>query len=256
MKLLYFVPFAYFARTRLVEGSLAFHALFEWGAALVLAALFGVSGTWGSMLFALGAYLAFISLYEIGYLFNDLIASKKEAAPRLRGPQGASLTWMGGWVLVRLGCFAMVTVVLGASERADWWMFFGALLVVFALHNVIQDKESKAATFLWLAWFRFMAPVIFIIQPTQRMGVAMGAVGLYAAFRLFGYLDSKGLLAMPGRQRMKFRATFFLIPLSAAAATWSYPEAGGFRFMVLYFAAVATTAWAFVWFKQRRVAER
>jgi hypothetical protein len=146
--------------------------------------------------------------------------------------------------------------VLGTSGRSDWWMFFGALLVVFALHNVIQDKESKAATFLWLAWFRFMAPVIFIIQPTQRMGVAMGAVGLYAAFRLFGYLDSKGLLEMPGRQSMKFRVTFFLVPLSAALATLGYDEAAGFRWLVFYFASIAAAAYGVQLLKARLGAGR
>jgi hypothetical protein len=256
MKIIYLLPFSYFARTRLAEGSLTFHALFEWGAALALAALFGVAGTWGSMLFTLGAYFAFISLYEIGYLFNDLVASKREVAPRLRGPQGASPVWFGAWVFTRLLVFATLTLLLGVSGTLDWWLFFGAMLVVFFMHNLLEDKESKAATFLWLAWFRFMAPVIFVVQPAQRMGVALGAASLYAAFRLFGYLDSKGLLVMPGRKSMKFRATFFLLPLSAAIATWGYHEAAGFRWMVLYFAFIAGAGWAAQQLKARLAPSR
>lgn len=243
MKFLYLLPFSYFARTRLSEGSIAFHALFEWGAALALTALFGVGGTLNSMLFALGAYVAFISLYEIGYLFNDLIASDKESAPRLRGPQGIPHAWLAAWVLARLIVFVAMTVLLDMSSRIDWWSFFGAMLVVFSVHNMLSDKESKAASFLWLAWFRFMAPIIFIVQPLQRMGIALGAASLYASFRLFGYLDSKGLLVMPRRQSIRFRVNFFLMPVSAAVATWPYVEAAGFRWMVLYFGLIAVLAW-------------
>ncbi|MBF6650295.1 hypothetical protein [Methylobacter sp. BlB1] len=243
MNFVYLLPFSYFARTRLAEGSLAFHALFEWAAALVLAAMFGIAGAWGSMLFALGAYYAFISLYEIGYLFNDLVTSKKESAPRLRGPQDAPLSWFAIWVVARLAVFIIITILLGMINRSDWWLFFSALLAVFSIHNLLQNKDSKASTFLWLAWFRFLAPVIFIVQPSQRMGIAFGAASLYAAFRLFGYLDSKGLLCMPGRQSLQFRVTYFLTPLLAAVATWNYNEAAGFRCMVLYFAFIASVAW-------------
>lgn len=244
MNVIYLLPFSYFANTRLAEGSLVFHALFEWGAALLLVTMFGLAGAGESMLFALGSYFAFISLYEIGYLFNDLFTTKNEVAPRLRGPQGATPTWFVSWVLVRLVVFAAITALLGVAGQMDWWLFFIAMGTVFATHNIFQDKELKAATFLWLAWFRFLAPVIFVVHPTQRMGIALGAASLYAVFRLFGYMDSKGLLTMPGRQRMRFRITFFLMPLSAAVATWGYNEAAGFRWMVLYFAVIACAGWA------------
>jgi hypothetical protein len=256
MNIVYLIPFSYFARTRLAEGSLAFHALFEWGAALGLAATFGLAGTWGSMLFSFGAYFAFISLYEIGYLFNDLVASKKENAPRLRGPQDADRSWFLAWVIARLVAFAAITDLLGMAARMDWALYFCSMLAVFALHNLLTDKESKAATFLWLAWFRFLAPVIFVVQPAQRMGIALGAASLYAVFRLFGYLDSKGLLAMAGRQSIQFRVTFFLMPLFAALATWGYDEAAGFRWMVLYFAAIASAAWVAQQFKVRSALRR
>lgn len=252
MNIVYLVPFSYFARTRLPEGNLAFHALFEWGVALALAAIFGVAGKWGSMMFALGAYFAFISLYEIGYLFNDLVASTRESAPHLRGPQRAAPAWFAAWVLARLLGFGAATVLLDVGWRLDWWLFFGAMLAVFAMHNHLHEKELRVGSFLWLAWFRFLAPVIFVVQPSQRMGIAFGAASLYAAFRLFGYLDSAGLLAMPNRRSIEFRATFFLIPLSAAMATWDYDEAAGFRWMAFYFALIACVAWSVQLFKKVR----
>jgi hypothetical protein len=244
MKFVYLLPFSYFVHTRLSKGSLEFHALFEWGAALVLTGAFGVAGTWGSMLFALEAYFAFISLYEVGYLFNDLISTKRELAARLRGPADATPAWLVAWVSSRLMAFTALTLFLDVTGRGDWWLFFGAMLSVFALHNLLQDKDSKASTFLWLAWFRFLAPVVFVVQSSQRMGIALGAASLYAGFRLFGYLDSKGLLVMPRRQSMTFRATYFLMPLFSAIAMFDYPEALGFRCMVFYYAALASVALA------------
>lgn len=243
MNYIYLLPFSYFAKTRLAKGSLAFHALFEWVSALVLAAQFGVAGTWNSIFFALGAYFAFISLYEVGYLFNDLVASKKENAPHLRGPQGAKRIWFVAWVFARLFVFAITTNLLGVNERVDWWLFFAAMGAVFSVHNSLHDKESKAATFLWLAWFRFLAPVVFVVDPSQRMGIAMGAASLYSVFRLFGYLDSKGLLSMPNRKSTKFRTNFFFVPLSAALATFEYSEATAFRWLVFYFALISSVAY-------------
>ena len=143
MKFVYLLPFSYFVHTRLSKGSLEFHALFEWGAALVLTGAFGVAGTWGSMLFALEAYFAFISLYEVGYLFNDLISTKREFAARLRGPADATPAWLAAWVSTRLMAFTALTLFLDVTGRGDWWLFFGAMLAVFALHNLLQDKEFE-----------------------------------------------------------------------------------------------------------------
>ena len=245
MKILYLLPFTYFADTRLLKGSIAFHVLFEWIAALLLVSLFGIFGLQESIQFAFGAYLAFISLYEIGYIFNDLVSSRNENSPRLRGPQGASMVWVTAWIASRLAAFAFLTVMLIMMENASWWLFFLAMLLVFGAHNALKDNEAKAATFLWLAWFRFLAPVIFVVQASQRMGIAFGAAALYAGFRLFGYLDSKGLLQMPGRRDMKFRALYFTVPLSAVLATLSYHEAAGFRAMALYFFSIAAVAFIF-----------
>lgn len=239
MKFLYLLPFSYFYDTRLRSGSLAFHAVFEWLAAAVLVLVVGAAGSVQALLAAGLSYLAFISLYEIGYLFNDLFASRKEVGGRQRGPQGASGMWVTAWFAARLAAFMFATVLMEKQATPEWWSFFAALSVVFALHNRLTDRELKAATFLWLAWFRFMAPVMFVVQDTQRMGIGLAAAMAYASFRLFGYLDSKGLLQMPGRQRLEFRLFFFMIPLAGALALWSYDGAQGFLVLTAYYALSA-----------------
>jgi len=250
----YLLPFAYFYKTRLRGGSLAFHVIFEWLAAGVLVLAVGAAAPATALAGAGLSYLAFISLYEIGYLANDLFSSRKEADGRQRGPQGAGGGWVAAWVVARLASFIFATVLMGKLVTPEWWSFFAALCVVFALHNALTDKELKAATFLWLAWFRFMAPLMFVVMEDQRLGIGMAAAMAYASFRLFGYLDSKGLLSMPGRQRPGFRLFFFLMPLAGALALWPYDGARGFMVLSVYFALAAVLGTALG--KWRESAER
>lgn len=239
MNFVYLLPFSYFFNTRLRGGSVAFHFVFEWLATAVLVCLVGSAAPASALVQALVVYAAFISLYEIGYLINDLFASRKEQGGRLRGPQGAGPAWVAAWFVARLAVFAIVTGLMDRFASPEWWSFFSAMCAVFALHNVLEDREFKSATFLWLAWFRFMAPVMFVVQDDQRMGIGFAAAMAYAAFRLFGYLDSKGMLSMPGRQRPGFRLFFFMLPLAGGLALWPYDGARGFIVLTAYFALAA-----------------
>lgn len=239
MKFFYLLPFSYFLDTRLRDGNVTFHVIFEWLAAVLIAVTVGAAPPVEALLLAFGSYLAFISLYEIGYLANDLFAAKKEIGGRKRGPQGASPAWVGLWIGARLLVFVGVTIRMGHLYSPEWWSFFLALALVFALHNLLEDKEMKAATFQWLAWLRFMAPVVFVVKEGLLVGLGLAAAVAYVAFRMFGYLDSKGLLRMPGRQRPSFRVFFFLMPLVGVMALWPYESARGFVILSSYFALAA-----------------
>ncbi|MES2941756.1 MAG: hypothetical protein V4772_02675 [Pseudomonadota bacterium] len=256
MKLVYLLPFAYFYDTRLRTGSVSFHVIFEWLAAVVLVLAVGAADPAQALTAAGLSYLAFISLYEIGYLVNDLFASRTEAGGRQRGPQGAGGVWVAAWFVSRLVAFISVTMLMDKLTAPEWWSYFLALCVVFALHNGLKDREFKAATFIWLAWFRFMAPVMFVVQDTQRLGVGLAAAMAYASFRLFGYLNSKGLLQMPGRQRPGFRLFFFLMPLAGALALWPYDGARGFMVLTAYYALAAALGTAPQAMRQRAKSKR
>lgn len=240
MNLVYLLPFSYFLDTRLRESRISFHLIFEWLAAALLVVVLGAAEPLQALVMAGLIYLAFISVYEIGYLVNDLYASPREAEGRKRGPQGTSLGWGVAWSGSRLLVFMLVTTWLDFLAVPAWWTFYLALSITFALHNLLQDKELKSATFLWLAWLRFMAPVIFVVEDAQRLGIGLAAAVSYVAFRLLGYLDSKGLLRMPGRQRISFRLFFFLMPLIGLLALWPYAGAEGFMLLTGYFAVAAS----------------
>lgn len=244
MNFIFLLPFSYFLVTRLRNGSLAFHVLFEWVAAALLVACLGAGGVLPDLLTAVMAYFAFISVYEIGYLWNDLVAARKESGGRLRGPQGAGNGWLLAWIAVRLLVFAAMTLALGRLGSGIWWAFFAGLGVVFSLHNYLQDKELKAITFIWLAWYRFLAPVMFAVPLQYLPGIAFVAGFGYAGFRLFAYLDSKGLLAMPGRQRMVFRWMYFAMPLLVVPVFAAVEAGRGVVILGLYYAAVASLGYA------------
>ncbi len=239
-RLAYLLPFSYFWATRLKGGSISFHLLFEWLAAVVVVLTLNPESALDGLGVALLCYVAFISLYEIGYFANDLFAAKNEAGGRLRGPQGTPLPWVVAWVVVRIAVFLLVTYVLQKAGDAMWWAFFGGLAVVFAMHNHLRDRELKAGSFLWLSWYRFMAPILFAVSATYILGIAFACAMTYSAFRQFGYLDSKGLLVMPGRKRPVFRWVFFLWPILAALAMLPQEAARGFVIVVAYYGIVAT----------------
>ena len=239
-RILSLLPFTYFWSTRLRSSSIGFHVLFEWLAAAVLVVQLSPE-PW--LLFfsqSLLAYLAFISVYEVGYLSNDLIAASGEAGGRMRAPQGTGCGWFTAWVVTRVLAFIAVTHVLHQLGSWTWWAFFCALAVVFAMHNRITDSEIKAGTFLWLSWFRFMAPIMFVIPSRYLLGVAFACAMSYSAFRQFGYLDSKGLLLMPGRKRPVVRWTFFVWPLLGTAVLFPLPDAKGFVVLTVYYAIIAS----------------
>ena len=239
-RLFYLLPFSWFWSTRLRHGSIGFHAVFEWLAAVVLIIALAPGAAGASLLAGVLGYLAFISLYEIGYIANDLVMAPREVGGRTRGPQGASAMWIALWMGSRGLVFLAVTILAGHAGSAAWWGYFAALAIVFAFHNGLDDKELKAGTFLWLSWFRFMAPVVFAVPSGYVLGIGLGCAMSYSAFRQFGYLDSKGLLQMPGRKRPRFRWVFFLWPLLGALALATQPGAKGLLVLTVYFAVAAS----------------
>jgi len=248
MKLLLALPFCYFAKTRLTQVS--FHAMYEWLSAALVVLLFGAQDPAGNLATAFLCYLAFIALYELGYLANDYYAVRKEASPRLRGPQ-ATPGLLALWVLVRLAVFAAVTVATGHGHDLEWYGFFAAIMAVFAAHNLLTRRELKALSFSWLAVFRFVAPMLFVVRPVYLPMLWLSAVVYYANFRLYGYLDSKDLLDMPGRKSESFRVLFFVFSLPLALLLSRQPGGELLLFLSLYFACCAGAGVLYLRFRLR-----
>lgn len=202
------MPFVYFYRSRLAKGSLAFHFFFEWVSAVL--ALWSCNGhrLASALGVFLGAYLAFISIYEVGYLMNDYWAVHREKDPRRRGPEASPLLVVG-WALARVAYFCALTLLLGQAGNRLWWIFYLSLMAIFLFHNLTTRLEFKTITFSWLASFRFCAPSLFFIPAVNCPGLWLSAVLLYSAFRQPAYLASKDLLQLPGRSSRSYRLLFF-----------------------------------------------
>ncbi|MDB5263189.1 MAG: hypothetical protein JWQ14_2470, partial [Adhaeribacter sp.] len=107
----FLLPFSYFFQSRLrAMKDIIFHFYYEW--LLAFAILFYFSGyeVYTSAENFLLAYLAFISIYEIGYFGNDVYSVRHETNPRLRiknfNPNNFQLTL---WILFRIGVFLSIT---------------------------------------------------------------------------------------------------------------------------------------------------
>lgn len=240
MRWLYLLPFAYFIDTRLRKGGhWPFQIFYEWIPTLLVAAAFGSEHV-GSNLIRWGlSYAAFISIYEIGYLVNDLVVARFERSGNLRGPQESGWWWLATWIAARCVIFGLLTFLLGVTTSAAWWTFYAAVATALIVHNVLRSAELRSITFIALAWLRFMAPVMFVLPDRLVPGIALAALFPYAAFRLFAYLDSKELLRMPRRKTATFRLAAFLGPLVVALALLTKPDARGFVVVAIYYAVVS-----------------
>lgn len=238
------IPPSYFLKTRLNNfQALVFHSWFEYLPNLAI--LYWVTGDVILSLtyFSLG-YLAFISLYEIGYAFNDLVSSKKEFEPRLRAKSinHSSFTLII-FVLFRLVVFGLVTNHLGNSVNPTWWVFYAVLAISFTFHNLIKNPAYKLMTFISLAFCRFLAPIFGFLE-IEIIRIIIPAILLYyVIYRTLTYLESKNLLQMKDRKSPKFKFSYFLLllPLSYLMTTLQY----NYMYVVvnLYFVAFTTIFW-------------
>ncbi len=238
-------PFWYFWDTRLRRGSLAFHLTFEWLSALLVVAFFGRGPLLGDLLQLPFAYLAFISIYEIGYICNDYFAARYEQGSRPRGADRYSNPQILAMIAIRIVAFAFFSKILGRLDDPQWGGFYLALSLVFGLHNLPLPVELKVITFTWLSVCRFAAPSLFLIRASHVPALFLSTLVFYSGFRLLPYMDSKGILLMPGRRKPAFRLCYFVSVLPLAWYLRAHPGGDLFLCLNLYFVSLG---WAgFLW---------
>ncbi len=234
-----FVPFLYFFNTRLKVSSIAFHLVFEWFPVVILIFAFYSFQSLHYLIDAFLCYLAFISLYEIGYILNDRVSSSQELNGRGRGSLSLSALYVSLFILTRVFIFLALSHITEFGNQTSWWTFHFSLLSVFMLHNKLRNSDYRVPTFSCLAWFRFISPIIFIVPEDVRFGIAFAAVIGYGNFRQLGYMDSKGLLLFPNRKNRFFRLFFFLVPLFLAFAVYPFQGSDGFTLLITYWAVLS-----------------
>lgn len=203
-----YIPFFYFQKTRLHNRkAFVFHSAYEWLPAAGLALFYVPLAS--TVVDLLLYYIAFISVYEIGYLVNDQRAYQ-ESEGRKRTEQ------IGGWqmglfVAIRLVAFMVVTGVEGQFSSVWWWGWYVLLVVQFSIHNRIRIPSLKSITFSFLAFIRFLSPIIMLIPATITSALLLPIFLNYVLFRLFTYLDSKDFLKNYDRKSGTYFLGFYLL---------------------------------------------
>lgn len=213
------LPFSYFITTRLKDGrSRLFHAAYEWVPGIALAYFCGVEQV---LLTFLLSYLAFISIYELGYLMNDAISHRREGERQRHGPLSTKTLIV--LVVVRLVVFAYLFAYLDfyhlsvlhlnstLSEVMLMEVGYVMLAVTFILHNLLRSASIKCLTFIMLSYLRFMLPIAPWLTAALVFELTIPVLLNYSLFRLFIYMDSKNLLSGFDRRSPAFLISFYLL---------------------------------------------
>jgi hypothetical protein len=211
--LLYFIPSAYFFRSRFTGiGSVIFHAFYEWIPGIIALNLFTANSLSGSIYAYIQGFLAFISLYEIGYFVNDYYSVKKEDAGRVRIKDFNMAEEWEVLLLIfsRIAFFFLWLYFLEIGTLT--FLFFSFLLAFsFAAHNLLKDPALKILTFINLAMFRFLLPVVPFIQIKQLRIIIPAVLLNYVFYRAINYMESKAILNIKNRKTGLFKMGFYLL---------------------------------------------
>lgn len=210
------VPFLYFAVTRLPRArDLIYLIATSWVPAIWLLWRLTNRGIGQSLLQFAAGYLAFIAIYEIGYLINDGWDAKRSDDSRRRLGFKIDPLFVILFAGIRLGIWASIGVWLAWIYSLAWLTGFLILAIAIAQHNLAQSKGLRLASFYELAMLRFMLPIIAALPQSALPATILVASLLYAFPRFLGYMDSKNILTLPQRREpgFGFQLTLSLSPL-------------------------------------------
>jgi len=213
MLLRFLLPYTYFygSRVKQLKYNL-YYLIIDWAVPLALLTYFTGYDWRGALGHFVLAYLAFISIYEIGYLGNDVYSVRKEDKPRRRVQDfNPSDAVVAVWIGARLLAFGAISWYLHVLDSPLWLAFYAVLAVFFYLHNALQDRELKVMTFVNLAFVRYLAPVFIFLSAEQLMLIAAPVFLNYVFYRTLMYMDSKDLLHMPSRRAPAYKVNYYLL---------------------------------------------
>jgi len=241
------LPFGYYSVSRLRSArDIAYLIVTSW-----LPAIWLVWRDHGGALvnsvaaFAMG-YLAFIAIYEIGYLANDQWDARRDPQGRERLALPSNPLLLAIFCLIRIAAWLVIATWTGWVHDPVWIGGFGALTVVVTAHNLLKSASLRLATFAQLATLRFVLPIVAALSFQGIASAAMTALLVYVPLRYLAYADSKALLSMPERKAPTFGALYIALALPLvfylawALGIWPMAEIAVFlTFAQLLWAVVA-----------------
>lgn len=204
-KTLSLVPFGYFAVTRVTSlRDFAYLVATSWLPAIwLLFRLSGLDMIQSVLTFVIG-YMAFISIYELGYLVNDAWDSKRSGEGRPRKGFHLGSAYVLAFVILRIGLWAAIGVLTGWMSSLQWLAGFAVLVVAIAQHNLVGRKEFRLASFYELAVLRFTLPVLAALPAAALAPVLLVALIPYSFPRFLAYMESKDILRLEKRREARF----------------------------------------------------
>lgn len=169
--------------------------------------------------FLLG-YLAFVCVYEMGYLVNDAWDAARHREGRQRTPFAPTSWSLILFTVIRVAGWLAIAMYTGWLYEPLWLAPQAALIAAMALHNWIATPALRLATFSQLAVLRYCLPVAALLSPAGWVAALIAALLLYLPLRLLAYADSKSLITMPERRWRWFPTAYLAasLPILALAA--------------------------------------
>lgn len=199
------VPMLYLVGTRMNSlKALVSNAATAWIPGVATAYVWsGNTFSWSVGAYAL-SYLAFVSIYEVGYFVNDTLGTRRDETPRHRLKGEVSGTFSVAFVAIRLATFVAIAAFMSFPESWPWVAACGALLALIVLHNWLASSALKAVTFIQMSALRFSIPILPFV-PAPRSGDVLLLGLLHFAYpRFITYLEAKGRLRIPERRTARY----------------------------------------------------
>ncbi|MCR6722497.1 MAG: hypothetical protein NVV59_19890 [Chitinophagaceae bacterium] len=250
MKYILTVPFTYFFTSRVKKPSgLMFTAVNEWVISVGILYYFLGDLTTSIRDFAIG-YISFITVYEIGYLFNDFYSIRYDANPRKRmGDKPISNLWFSVWVLARVLIAISIFIFLKWYNQPEIITVYAVLAIAFFLHNYLKSDQLKLMTFLNLATLRFFIPLVPFLNAAQLNLLLPAILVTHILYRFISYANSKSLVNIPDREKPSFRISFFALALLLGIAFWQMSGHPMPLFICGYY-LVAWILFSYIFFKR------
>lgn len=127
---------------------------------------------WVCVLFKFDLYLvtisffAVMSVYEIGYLFNDVVTVKKEVNPtiRLNAQNNLFLSYFRAQIIVRFFiALLLASYCLFLTNNSSLFISLLIILFVYFVHNYYRNRINILSYFI-LVSCRYLVPFILIID--------------------------------------------------------------------------------------------
>lgn len=243
MKILLNIPFFYFYFSRIRRGgaSIPFFLTTEWIPWIIVVGFFSNYNFSYSILYLLSSYIAFISVYEIGYIINDFYSIKFDENSLLkeRAPVTTDSTTLKIWISLRLIVFTLFCIYLPFGKYQEWYIYYLFLFFIFNFHNFCKNRDLKVISYFWLALLRFLAPVIFLVKFDFLNSLFFVAATIFVPYRLLSYLDGKEILLMKKRKSLSFRMIYFIMPSIFSLLIYRFNYTSLYVTLSIYFALIA-----------------